>query len=397
MCGCSNKSNCGCESINSGDTKFDGQNFVCEDSLSQLLFEIESGENMNNVLLTVFTQLCILLNRETPTSGSIWYSDIGLPATDLGNENDFYLRQSNGDVYQKEDPASWGSPITNLKGVSGTDGANGTSFRFGAGVPADTLGLDGDSYVDTSVPTIKLYTKAAGTWSDSGLTLKGEQGDAGTNGTDGTNGTNGTDGSDGFSFRQGVGVPLVSLGNDGDSYLDSANGDIYLKGGGSWSVTGNIYNGPTGLEFLFNAGKITEQSVVGANNTVQLAFADDVSAGRFDYGNTWTSDQQKMPSDTDNLSYRGIFNLRVTGVDGGSDNDVTVSVRSNGALIQSFTIPVPAGTVDDTIIPLSFATANAFYSQDRIITVEMSTANDPVYNSFVGVLEVGSVFYNVQG
>ena len=104
-----------------------------------------------------------------------------------------------------------------------------------------------------------------------------------------------------------------------------------------------------------------------------------------------------MPADTDNLSYRGIVNLKVTGVDGVSDNDVTLTVKSDGISVGTFNIPVPAGTLDDTIIPLSFATVNALYVTDKIITVEVSTPNDPAYSTFVGVVQIGSVFYNVQG
>ena len=174
MCGCSNSNSncdCGCDTTNSGDIVFDGQNFICQDSFLVTLFEVNSGEKLNAVLLTLMTQICTLLNNSlVPNAGTVWYSDIGMPDPTTGDVGDFYLRQSNGDVYQKVDPADWGSAITNLRGTSGSDGSDGTSFRFGAGIPSDSLGIDGDSYIDTSISTLELYTKAVGTWTDTGLT-----------------------------------------------------------------------------------------------------------------------------------------------------------------------------------------------------------------------------------
>ena len=47
-------------------------------------------------------------------------------------------------------------------------------------------------------------------------------------------------GPTGASFLTGSGVPSSGTGQDGDSYLDTDSGDIYFKGSGSWSLTGNL-------------------------------------------------------------------------------------------------------------------------------------------------------------
>ncbi len=87
----------------------------------------------------------------------------------------------------------------------------------------------------------------------------------GANGIAGTNGTNGTDGSSCFS---GSGVPDSALGNNGDSYIDISNGDVYDKANGAWAVKGNIHgaagksgtngkngeDGQDGSSFLSGAG-----------------------------------------------------------------------------------------------------------------------------------------------
>ena len=49
-------------------------------------------------------------------------------------------------------------------GAAGPAGASDGTFLFGSGVPASTLGSDGDSYLDTDSGT--LYKKAAGAWTE---------------------------------------------------------------------------------------------------------------------------------------------------------------------------------------------------------------------------------------
>ena len=97
----------------------------------------------------------------------------------------------------------------------------------------------------------------------------GEDGKDGANGKDGTNGINGKDGSkgdtgatgpkgdkgdtgdrgpqgekgkDGSSFLTGEGVPSSTLGNNGDTYLDtsSENLDLYKKVDGSWTIVAQL-------------------------------------------------------------------------------------------------------------------------------------------------------------
>ena len=110
-------------------------------------------------------------------------------------------------------------------GKNGENGEDGNSVRTGKGVPASTLGKDGDSYIDTE--TFDFYVKADGKWSKEG-NIKGASGDAGSQGEDGT------------SIRNGKGVPADTLGNDGDCYIDLSTFDFYVKADGKWSKEGNI-------------------------------------------------------------------------------------------------------------------------------------------------------------
>lgn len=47
-------------------------------------------------------------------------------------------------------------------GAQGTPGTNGFSFRAGTTNPANTLGVDGDTYLN--VTTGDVFTKVSGSW-----------------------------------------------------------------------------------------------------------------------------------------------------------------------------------------------------------------------------------------
>lgn len=51
-------------------------------------------------------------------------------------------------------------------------------------------------------------------------------------------------GAAGQSLFQVTSPPMASLGNNGDTAINSATDDLYLKAGGSWTVTGNIKGVP---------------------------------------------------------------------------------------------------------------------------------------------------------
>lgn len=75
--------------------------------------------------------------------GAAWLTGSGAPAGALGSQGDFYLRGSNGDVYEKTGPTTW-TVVANIKGSPGT---NGSTWFLGSGVPAGGLGVVGDLYL----------------------------------------------------------------------------------------------------------------------------------------------------------------------------------------------------------------------------------------------------------
>lgn len=137
-----------------------------------------------------------------------WIDGVGPPPEWLGMVGDMYLNISNGDIYRKYLDTYWEREgnIRGPQGIPGNDGAPGKD------------GLPGKSGVD-GVP--------------------GKSGAAGKDGLPGRDGRHGT------IWYDGVGVPLTTIGQDNDMYLDVDTGDIYRKTIGVWLRKGNI-KGPMG-------------------------------------------------------------------------------------------------------------------------------------------------------
>lgn len=114
-------------------------------------------------------------------SGAIQYNGSGVPAVGLGNNGDYYIRTTTGDLYYKS-AGAW-TIIFNLTGPTGAAGTSSV-IRQGAGAPGAGLGNDSDLYIRTS--NGDLYYKALGAWSVISNVI-GPAGAAGAAGADGVN------------------------------------------------------------------------------------------------------------------------------------------------------------------------------------------------------------------
>ena len=115
-----------------------------------------------------------------------------------------------------------------LPQAAGTDGA---TWLTGTTVPSILLGADGDLYLNTS--TGDIYIKTSGAWVPSGNIA----GSAGADGSDGADAT----------WLVGTTAPTSSQGIDGNLFINTSTGDIYIKVSGSWAFSGNIA-GPAGAD-----------------------------------------------------------------------------------------------------------------------------------------------------
>lgn len=137
-----------------------------------------------------------------------------------GKDTDVYLRTDSGQLFQRIS-STWTVFYTFPSAVSGT------SLRYGSGVPLNSLGINGDSYINTS--TGIFYLRSAGIYSQVYSMATGPQG------PQGTAGTNGTNGADGNTLLYGNGNPSNGLGVNGNFYLNTATYVLFgPKASGVW-------------------------------------------------------------------------------------------------------------------------------------------------------------------
>ena len=203
-------------------------------------------------------------------------------------------------------------------GAAGRDGRDGKDILNGTETPGENQGKDGDTFVNTK--TGEVFVKENGTWKPAG-NIKGPKGDKGENGTNGTNGAagaNGTDGAagrdgrDGKDILNGTETPGENQGKDGDTFVNTKTGEVFVKENGTWKPAGNI-KGPKGDKG--ENGTNGTNGAAGANGT-------DGAAGR------------------DGRDGKD-------GVDGKSP---TVSVRENGDGSHTIVITNPNGNIIETTV-----------------------------------------------
>jgi len=153
-------------------------------------------------------------------------------------------------------------------GPAGTNGTDGSVWRNGSGAPSNSLGVNGDYYLNTANGDV--YLKATGNYTIV-TNIKGANGTNGTDGADGTNGTNGTNGVDGNfvnvqDLTKTTSFILQSTDNKKTLFVENGASDITItvpsglpsafyavivrKGAGNITFAGSgttIYN-PIGLK-----------------------------------------------------------------------------------------------------------------------------------------------------
>nr|WP_199082436.1 collagen-like protein [Pedobacter sp. ASV19] len=125
----------------------------------------------------------------TGADGTKIYSGTVVPAATLGANGDFYLNTATSMLYGPKTAAGWGTAksligatgatgTTGATGATGATGVAGSKILSGTGVPAASVGSNGDYYLD---PSNYLFygPKANGAWPVP-INLKGAKGDPGT-------------------------------------------------------------------------------------------------------------------------------------------------------------------------------------------------------------------------
>jgi len=162
----------------------------------------------------------------------------------------------------KETPLQWGE--TGPQGEPGTDGDNGTNGEDGstvlngAGAPADSLGNNGDFYLDTT--NNKVYgPKVGGAWPASGVSLVGPPGDDGT--------------FDGH-FESSLGIYSLDV-TDSGIVMTGPTGAVTINGGGV-TVTGTVVTVNSSAQTVVNSGGLVR---VGGTGCAPAARVGDLVTG----------------------------------------------------------------------------------------------------------------------
>lgn len=166
---------------------------------------------------------------------------LGISSATVDENNHLIITLSNGNELDCGE-IKVENGINGKDGVDGKDGVNGQNGKDGSVV---TIGENGNWYIDNV---------------DTGKTAVGK------------NGQNGNNGKDGANWYCNAGVPASSLGKNGDLYLNTENYDVYRKSSLGWDKVGNFFSG-SGADFTVNAGDNYNISLDGDTNKNALAAA----------------------------------------------------------------------------------------------------------------------------
>ena len=143
-----------------------------------------------------------------------------VPADTLGKNGDFYLDVTTGRLYGPKAADAWPGSSLLLLGQAGPVGAPGNTLLNGTANPSASQGNNGDFYLNTATNSV-FGPKAAGAWPATGVSIVGPigaTGAAGVNGATGAagaNGTNGTNGTNGAVGATGANGATGAAGTNG--------------------------------------------------------------------------------------------------------------------------------------------------------------------------------------
>ena len=194
-------------------------------------------------------------NGQNGQDGKDILSGTSDPTSETGKEGDKYVNTTTGDIFVKKN-GQWEregnlkgpkgdkgeAGATGAAGQNGQNGRDGKDILSGTSDPTSETGKEGDKYVNTT--TGDIFVKKNGQWEREG-NLKGPKGDKGETGAAGQNGENGQNGRDGKDILNGTSDPTSETGKEGDKYVNTTTGDIFVKKNGQWEREGNL-KGPKG-------------------------------------------------------------------------------------------------------------------------------------------------------
>ncbi len=158
---------------------------------------------------------------------SCWFDGNGIPQSDFGRNNDYFLNVSNGDIYKKVDGV-WGL-IANIKGVQGEQGIQGIQGEKGdkgdTGSRGDGATIRIGTVTTGSAGSLASITNS-GTETDAifNFTIpRGDKGEKGDKGDKGDKGEKGDTGATGPAGPAGSSTAYNTSITDSGGYYSSNN------------------------------------------------------------------------------------------------------------------------------------------------------------------------------
>lgn len=190
----------------------------------------------------------------------------------------------------------------------------------------------------------------------------------------------GTDGTDGSSFLQGVGAPNNGDGEVGDSYLNSSNGDLYLKTGATtWTYTGSL-KGATG-----STGATGAAGAAGADGVAVLdnAFpaASTTTASAWETLDTYTLPAAKLSSDGSEIVISATY---TTGSWTSATQNTRITFNGNSLVLGGY-----AGFYATNIFKVTYSlkiTRTSNTTANYMLTLTYSSPSGAVLNSNVAAI-----------
>lgn len=323
-------------------------------------------------------------------SGIVFEADVeDFPAT--GQADVLYGDTSSGTLYywNGSDYSEW----------NGSPGSGGTTWRVGTGAPSNSLGVNGDLYLQSNGD---VHEKISGSYQVV-MNLRGPQGiqgpagPTGATGSQGPAGNNGQNGIDGKTIRNGSGAPSSGLGVDGDFYIDTTADDIYgPKTSGSWGSPTSLIGpqGPTGATGPAGptgaAGANGSNGTNGANADVTRSSTSSISIGTGSRTLTYTSSSNlgwvigtrlRFSNSSTNWMEGAVTSVSSTSV------TINVTLTSGSGSFSSWNISI-AGEPGSSV-----TTVPSLFSNNTTITHTGTTTETKLYSQLIpaGTLTAGDL------
>lgn len=246
-----------------------------------------------------------------------------------------------------------GTTTTGAPGSSASVTNSGTSSAavFNFTVPQGPIGATGATGSAATVNVGTTTTGAAG--SSASVTNSGTSSAAVLNFVvpQGAAGVAGAAGTPGSVWYTASGVPSSGLGINGDYYLNSANGDVYLKTSGSWAVVANIKGatGPGGALGYYGAFQDTTTQTIASTTTAYPITLNTTDEFNGVTRGTPTSKIVFANAGTYDIEWSGQFENTDT-----VDADARIWLRKNGTDISGtsgiISIPSKHGGVNGHVV-----------------------------------------------